>query len=363
MKQNIYLFSDSLIKRKDSTIMVDRICQTENAEDDIDVDFDIDQQFKKELLLGEEALLPSGDKKYIPVENIESIFTFGSVHFNTRFLYFLSQSKIPMHIFSYNGNYSGSFFPAETNLSGSTLVNQVSFYTHQQKRLEIAQQFVYGAISNGLANLNYHFNRGAHLSDFIEQLLEIRSYINNSQSIEELMGLEGTSKKVYYSAWRHIFAYPIDFTQRIKNPPNNLVNALISYGNMIVYSVCANEIYHTRLYPEVGFLHQPGEGRTSLSFDIAEIFKPLLTDRAIFKLINKNVISEKDAIVKNGKCYLKKKAKQAFVAEIQDKLMTKIQVDGKDVRYTYRRIIREECHKLLKHINENENYKPFISKW
>lgn len=363
MKQNIYLFSDSLIRRKDSTVMVERICQTENADEDNDSVYDIDEQFKEELLLGEEALLPAGDKKYIPVENIESVFTFGSVHFNTRFLYFLSQSQIPMHIFSYNGNYAGSFFPSETNLSGNTLVKQVSFYKHQLKRLEIAKQFVYGAISNGLANLKYHFNRGRHLSDFIEQLIEIKSYIKDAQSIEELMGLEGTAKKVYYSAWRYIFAYPIDFTQRVKNPPNNLINALISYGNMIVYSVCVNEIYHTRLYPEVGFLHQPGEGRSSLSFDIAEIFKPLLTDRAIFKLINKNVISEKDAIIKNGKCYLKKKARQEFVAEIQEKLMTKIQLEGKEVRYTYRRIIREECYKLLKHINEEEVYTPYISKW
>lgn len=363
MKQNIYLFSDSLIRRKDSTVMVERICQTENADGDNDSVYDIDEQFKEELLLGEEALLPAGDKKYIPVENIESVFTFGSVHFNTRFLYFLSQSQIPMHIFSYNGKYAGSFFPSVTNLSGNTLVKQVSFYKHQLKRLEIAKQFVYGAISNGLANLKYHFNRGRHLSDFIEQLIEIRSYIKDAQSIEELMGLEGTAKKVYYSAWRYIFAYPIDFTQRVKNPPNNLINALISYGNMIVYSVCVNEIYHTRLYPEVGFLHQPGEGRSSLSFDIAEIFKPLLTDRAIFKLINKNVISEKDAIIKNGKCYLKKKARQEFVAEIQEKLMTKIQLEGKEVRYTYRRIIREECYKLLKHINEEEVYTPYISKW
>lgn len=361
MKQSIYLFSDSLIRRKDSTILVERICRDENIEEESE--YELENKLHEELLLGEEILMPAGDKKYIPVENIESVFTFGSVHFNTRFLYFLSQSQIPLHIFNYNGEYAGTFYPAETNLSGATLINQVSFYKHELKRLDLAKQFVYGAISNGLANLKYHLNRGAHLNDFIEQMTEIRSYIHSAQSIEELMGLEGTAKKVYYSAWRYIFSYPVDFTQRVKNPPNNLINALISYGNMIVYSVCINEIYHTRLYPEIGFLHQPGEGKSSLSFDVAEIFKPLITDRAIFKLINKNVISEKDAIIKNGKCFLKKNAKQQFAAEIQSKLITKIQLDGKEVRYTYRRIIREECYKLIKHINGEEIYKPYISKW
>lgn len=361
MKQSIYLFSDSLIRRKDSTVLVERICRDETAVEE--ADDELETRLQEELLLGEEILLPAGDKKYIPVENIESVFTFGSVHFNSRFLYFLSQSQIPMHIFNYNGEYAGSFYPAESNLSGPILINQVSFFKHELKRLDLAKQFVYGAISNGLANLKYHLNRGSHLSDYIEQMTEIRSYLQDARSIEELMGLEGTAKKVYYSAWRYIFSYPVDFTQRVKNPPNNLINALISYGNMIVYSVCENEIYHTRLYPEIGFLHQPGEGKTSLSFDIAEIFKPLITDRAIFKLINKNVISEKDAITKNGKCFLKKKAKQEFAAEIQSKLITKIQLDGKEVRYTYRRIIREECYKLIKHLNGEESYKPYISKW
>ncbi|MFZ2323285.1 MAG: type I-B CRISPR-associated endonuclease Cas1b [Ignavibacteriaceae bacterium] len=361
MKQSIYLFSDSLIRRKDSTILVERICRDESADEE--ADYELETKLQEELLLGEEIIMPAGDKKYIPVENIESVFTFGSVHFNTRFLYFLSQSQIPMHIFNYNGDYAGTFYPAETNLSGNTLINQVSFYKHQIKRLDIAKQFVSGSISNGLANLKYHLNRGARLNDFIEQIVEIRSYIHDAQSVEELMGLEGAAKKVYYTAWRYIFSYPIDFTQRVKNPPNNLINALISYGNMIVYSVCANEIYHTKLYPEIGFLHQPGEGRSSLSFDIADIFKPLITDRAIFKLINKNVISEKDAVVKNGKCYLKKKTRQAFAEEIQEKLITKIQLDGKEVRYTYRRVIREECYKLIKHINGEETYKPYISKW
>lgn len=358
MKQNIYLFSDSVIKRKDSTLVLERICREQ-----LDDDFEEDKHLNYEYILGEDLLIPAGEKKYIPIETVESIFTFGSIHFNSRFLYFLSQNQIPVHVFSFYGNYAGSFLPAERSASGQTFIKQVMHFNHPLKRIEIAREIITAAIANETANLKYYETRNRSVKEFIEQLEEIISYANTAQSIDELMGYEGTAKKIYYSAWQSIFKYPVEFFGRAKNPPNNLINALISYGNMVVYSTCLNEIYHTKLYPEVGFVHQPGENKLSLSYDIADIFKPLLTDRAIFKMINKNIISEKDAFVKNGRCLLKKTARQAFIEEMNNKLMTKIQLDGKEVKYSYRRIIREECYKIINHLNDEGKYKAYITKW
>jgi CRISPR-associated protein Cas1 len=360
MKKNLYLFSDSLLKRKDCTLSVERICRDESEENNYEQE---DKLLNEEYLLGEDVLLPAGDKKYIPVESIESIFGFGTLCFNSRLLYFLSLNQIPMHIFNFNGNYSGSFLPETESTSGTTVIKQVTFFKHPLKRMEIAKEFVNGAISNALVNLRYYCNRGSQVKDQIQQLEEINGYVPRADSVDELMGFEGTAKKIYYSAWKYIFSYPVEFDKRVKNPPDNLINALISYGNMIVYSICLNEIYHTRLYPEISYLHQPGENRKSLAFDIAEIFKPIITDRVIFKVINKNIIAEKDAIQKNRRCFLNKKAKQEYVSHLEEKLMTKIQVDGKEVRYSYRRLIREECYKLLKHLNEEEKYKAYITKW
>lgn len=358
MKQIIYIFSDTLIRKKENTVWLEKIIK-ENS----DEDYAAEVQARQEYLLGEDILLPSGEKKCIPVESIDSVVAFGTVNFNSRLVHFLSQNEIPLHLFALNGNYGGSFLPAERSCSGNIFLKQAHFHNHKIKRLDIAKQITGASVSNCLANLQYHFNRGANVSGFIEQISELKEYINSAAGIEELMGLEGTAKRIYYSAWRYLFKQPVEFSSRVKNPPNNLINALISYGNMIVYSVCLNEIFHARLYPEIGFVHQPGDNKMSLSYDIADIFKPLITDRAIFKVINKNIISEKEAVIKNRRCYLKKDARQKFVQEIDDKLMTKIQLEGKEVRYSYRRVIREECYKLIKHFNEEENYKAFITKW
>ncbi len=360
MKQNLYLFSDTILRRKDSTILCEKLTR-EYTEEELEEQEDKEIQ-QEEFFLDPDCIIPSGDKKYIPVESIESIFAFGSIRFNSRFLYFLSQNQIPLHSFNYNGNFAGSFLPSNSNISGSILIQQSAHYTNAKRRLFLAKKFITAASRNSILNLKYHANRGSHVQDEISYIEDMIEYVEDANDVQELLGIEGTIKKTYYSAWKHIFNYPVDFTHRVKNPPNNLINALISYGNMIVYSICLNQIYQTRLYPEIGFIHEVGEGKLPLCYDLAEIFKPIFTDRTIFKLINKNMISEKEAIRKNGRCILKENSKKTFVSELESKLSTTITTpEGK--KMSYKRLVKEECYKLIKHINGEEEYTPFISKW
>lgn len=359
MKQHLYIFSDTLIKRKDNSVLCERIINEAEKDEDLLEERDYQQE---EYFLDPNCVIPSGDKKYIPVESIDSIFTFGSIRFNSRFLYFLSQHQIPLHSFNFNGSYAGSFLPADRNVSGKTLILQAEHYSIQKKRLLIAKAFTTASAKNCLSNLKYHKSRGAHLAEHITFIEEMQEYIDNANDVQELLGIEGSIKKEYYSAWKHIFRYPVEFIQRVKNPPNNLINALISYGNMIIYGICLNQIYQTRLYPDIGFIHETGDAKLPLCYDLADIFKPIFVDRTIFKVINKNMISENDCIRKNGKCMLKNEAKRIYVTELETKLMTTIMVD-ETRKMSYRRLIKEECYKLIKHLNGEEKYNPYISKW
>ena len=90
----------------------------------------------------------------------------------------------------------------------------------------------------------------------------------------------------YYQAWRHILSDGWTFERRVRRPPDNEVNALISFGNSLLYTVCLGEIYRTQLTPTISYLHEPGARRFSLALDLSEIFKPLIVDRAIFRLLN-----------------------------------------------------------------------------
>ena len=101
-------------------------------------------------------------------------------------------------------------------------------------------------------------------------------------------------RKVYYDSWNQIINQDIEFEKRVKNPPDNAINSLISYVNTLVYTRVLSEIYKTQLNPTISYLHQPSERRFSLCLDIAEIFKPIIADRLIFSMLNKKQITEKD---------------------------------------------------------------------
>lgn len=359
MKKPIYIFSNSRLLRSENSLLAERIVNNECEDDDEVLDTDTE-----EFLIGEEVEIPQGEKQRIPVESVDSIFTFGTVRFNTRFLSFCSKHGIPVHILTYNQKYSGTFLPNRIFQSGNMIIKQSEYYTNLNKRIEIAKEFVAGAIHGALTNLKYYENRKGGLIEDINTLEEILSTVYEAETINELMGIEGNAKRNYYFTWKSIFSQPVEFSGRVKNPPNNLINSLISYGNMVLYAVTVNEIFRTRVYPDIGYLHSVGENRLPLSFDIAEIFKPIIIDRAIFTVINKNMITENDVSYRKNMCVLKKSARKSFVTEIHEKLHTIISPEKNAGRgMSYRRLIREECYKLMKHFNEEEKYKSFRIRW
>jgi CRISPR-associated protein Cas1 len=107
---------------------------------------------------------------------------------------------------------------------------------------------------------------------------------------------------------------------RTKNPPSNEINSLISFGNSLCYTLALDTIYHTQLNPTISFLHEPGVRRYSLALDLAEIFKPILVDRTIFKVLNQKMLKTTDFEHKLNGCFLKDSGKQTFIRCYEERL-------------------------------------------
>lgn len=178
------------------------------------------------------------------------------------------------------------------------------------------------------------------------------------------MALEGNIRKVYYQCFTQIIKNDdFAFTTRTRRPPLDSLNALISFGNSFLYSKVLGEIYQTQLDPRIGYLHTTNSRRFSLNLDIAEIFKPIIVDRAIFTLLNRKIITKKDFDVKLEGVYLTEKGRKKFVEEFNQKLQAVIKHPNLNSNVSYRRLIRMELYKLQKHIVEGEEFKGFIARW
>ena len=328
MPRNYYIFKSGRVRRKDNTIYI----ETEEG------------------------------NKPIPIEDVDSFYLFGELDLNTKFLNFLSQRNVPAHVFNYYGFYAGSFYPREYLNSGFLLVNQVEHYIDSRKRLAIARCISSAASHNILLNLAYYESRAKEADEvgaIRSEIEEIASRIGEAKDVAELMGIEGNIRERYYAAWPAILGSEVDFEKRVRRPPDNLINALISFGNSMMYASVLSEIYHTQLNPTISYLHEPGERRFSLALDLAEIFKPLIVDRLIFALINTRQIKPEHADKQLNYCYLKEEARKLFVAAYEEKLQTTIRHRRLKRSVSYRHLIRLECYRLIKHLTNVEPYEPF----
>jgi len=321
--ERVYIFSSGKLKRKDNTLCF------ESQE----------------------------DKRFIPVEDVKEIYLFGEVDLNSRVLNFLSQKGVLLHLFNRYGFYSGSFLPRKKNVSGYLLVKQVQHYINGDGRLFLASSFVDGAVFHIKRNLK---KRGIE----IEEIEKLESRIFTVETVAELMQLEGKIREIYYSKFSKILKDDFfSFSKRVKRPPNNAVNALISYGNSLLYSAVLSEIYRTQLNPTISYLHEPSTSRYSLSLDISEIFKPLVVDSLIFSLVNRRALKKEDFDSTLNYTFLSESGKKKFVKAFDEKMKTTVRHRTLKRNVSYRYLIRLECYKLIKHLIGDDVYKPLKAWW
>lgn len=305
-------------------------------------------------------------KRPVPIEDVEAFYVFGEMDFNTKLLNFLARHRVPVHIFNYFGFYSSTITPRQEINSGYLLVHQVQHYSNKAKRLALARSLIEGASFNILKNLKYYgaASRGRDMSGIIAAIETDRAQIASAPDIPTLMGIEGRIRYHYYHAWPVIFSAPwAEFTKRVKHPPDNPINALISFGNSLCYTLALSEIYRIPLSPLISFLHEPGERRYSLALDIAEIFKPILCDRLIFKLVNNGELRPQHFDEKLNFCYLKENGRKIVLQAWDERLKQTIEHRNLGKKVSYRRLVRLECYRLKKHLLDIDAYQPFKIWW
>jgi len=325
-----------------------------------------DSFLESELLLVEEdnkARVKVAERRIIPVEDVDAIWVFGELALNSRVLVFLSQHKIPVHFFNYYGFYAGSYYPRDYLQAGFLIVKQVRHYSNKRLRLKIAREFILAALHNITRNLRYYGARGLDLQFETEAVQTETLRLAGVKNIQELMACEGRARAAYYQAFSKILRDRVEFTRRVRRPPDNPVNALISFTNGLVYAATLSQIYRTQLDPTISFLHEPGARRFSLALDLAEIFKPILADRLIFKVINNRQLHERDFAQDLNCCYLKESGRKTILKEWDSRLQTTIEHRRLRRKVSYERLIRLECYKLVKHLTNVEPYTGFRAWW
>ena len=297
---------------------------------------------------------------YLPIKDVKELYCFNDMTITTKLFSALSKANITLHIFDYNGNYAGTYFPKRYLLSGKLVVKQALKY--DSDRISPARNIVRG-IGKNLYTVMYHYYRHGK-----NELKEYLDWLRNDEDrlidvccdINQLMMIEGEMWARFYSSFKYILPEDFIMNKRVRRPPDNPINALISFGNTILYTKTISQLYHTHLNQEISFLHSPSEGRFSLSLDISEVFKPIIVFRTIFDCVNNRKITvSKHFESKYNYCMLNEEGRKVFISEFEKRLNSVFDHPRLKRKISYKQAIKIDGYKLIKWIMEDKEFVPF----
>lgn len=297
-----------------------------------------------------------GETKHLPVESVDALYLHGQIDFNTRALGLLNEHNVPVHVFGWKDYYRGSYLPKRGQVSGNTVVEQVRAYDNLERRLQIGHDIIKASIHNMRANLRYYDGRRGDFSEAVDELEELKLSVSSTSGPNDLRSVEGNARKIYYGCFDQILRDPFTLTRRDYNPPTNEANAAISFLNGMVYTTCVSAIRKTALDPTVGFVHEPGERRFTLSLDIADIFKPILADRLLFRLVNRRQLSIDDFEDELQGILLTEHGREVVLKEYEKTLDETIEHPRLNRKVNFKTLVQTDVYSLKKHILTGEPY-------
>lgn len=321
MKKSLYLISHGILSRKDNTL-----------------------QYINENV-----------KTALPISQIQDIHALGKISLRSGAIGLLAEKNIPIHFYNKYQFHTASLIPRTNNTNGTIIVAQTRAYLDKEKRQHIAKAIVNATRHNMIKVLEYYAEENEHVAETISEISKIQ--IPNS-NIGKIMAKEAQIWKQYYQCFNQI-SPALPFEKRTFYPPHNEMNSLISLLNTLTYSTVLTQIMQTYLHPAISYLHEPLERRYSLALDLAEHFKPLIAHRIIFRLVNRKQIT-KSSFEKESTIRLKEPALKKVLEEFQKQLDTTVHDRKLKRKISYRPLIKQDAHKLVKYVIEDvKTFSPY----
>ena len=345
---NLYLTKSGRLRRQDNTLRFEAVCPPPDEGEGVSE--------CESSCLDEN---PAEAVHVLPVESVEAVYVFGEITLNSRLVNFLNSRKIPVHFFNWFGHHTGTLLPHAEQLSGELVIRQGEAYRNPEARLGICRALLEATFHNIRSVLLYYQRRKGGLDEAAETVRQFAERLKEQSSPEELMGVEGNVRKIYYRSWP-VWLGDIGMPfKRVYHPPDNPVNALLSFLNSLLYTACVSELYRTALYPGISYLHTPQTRRFSLALDLVEPFKPLMVDRLLFRLWGCRMIGDKDFRRHSNGFLLTDEARRKVLLEWDQELRQTVHCPSLNRSVSYRQLLRLDCYKLVNHLLEGREYKPY----
>ncbi|GAB4437240.1 MAG: CRISPR-associated endonuclease Cas1 [Chloroflexi bacterium OHK40] len=314
----------------------------------------------------------AGQVLRVPLNKIEQVMVLGEVTLTTPALHTLMERRIPVHYLTAPGRSRGALIADWGKNSGVRLA-QYALCRDVGRSFAVARQCIAGKLLN-MRTLLLRYARGRDDSaPLLEAAQTIRRCLRELARLEPpadvsdrmhglgpLLGLEGGGSSAYYSVFGQLLKGAWHFPGRVKRPPTDPVNALLSFGYTLLTNQTLSLIHAVGLDPGLGVLHQPGFGKPALALDLVECFRPIVVDSVVVTMINTGQLTAEDFVEELGAYRLKDGPRRSFIEKYEARLNEQVQHPLFGYRVSYRRCIELQARIFAKHAQgEIAGYVPF----
>lgn len=316
----------------------------------------------------------NGTKKEKAVKEVEMIIALTSKYSISGDAIRLLLSHGRCLLFSANHKLIGITQPFPSNGTILTRRYQLLAY-YNEKGLHLAKEFVYASIINKARTLKYfaHNRRktneslaeelqvaASKIEEKVNMLDEINGFLDDIRN--DLLGVEGEAARIYFEAYEKLFPKELGFRCRTRRPPQDPVNAALSFGYVILTGKVMRYVLFGGLDPYGGYLHADRSGKPSLVLDIVEEFRQPIVDVVAATCFSKGMLKKEDFTMEPNRVILSEPAKKKFLARLQMRFDKKIKLGTMNT--TFEKAIFHQVREIIRFlVGTNPKYKPFLWRW
>jgi CRISP-associated protein Cas1 len=273
----------------------------------------------------ETVVIKQGDNKLgqFPMLALQNILCFGQVSVSPGLMAACLESGVGLSFFTKFGKFQAQVMGMP---KGNVLLRRTQYRwaDDEEKSVSVARLMIAAKVGNCRAVLmREQRNHGTSdaLTHAAEKMAALLENIRHARNVPQLMGLEGEAASVYFGVFNSLLrSHGFEFSGRVRRPPGDPVNALLSFAYVLLASECASALAGVGLDPYVGFLHQDRPGRKSLALDLMEELRAPLADRFVLTLINRGQMKLDDFVTEaSGAVRLKDDARKTFLTAYQER--------------------------------------------
>ncbi|MDD2973379.1 MAG: type I-C CRISPR-associated endonuclease Cas1c [Lachnospiraceae bacterium] len=308
----------------------------------------------------------------VPLHNLEAIVSLGYTGASPALMAACASRDIGLTFLSKSGRFLARV-SGEIRGNITLRKEQYQIATDNDRSIRIARNCILGKVYNSKWVLE-RACRDYSLRLDVDKMKRKSMFLSTSmdkikicESAAELRGMEGEAASVYFSVFDDLILQQKDyfsFNGRVKRPPTDNVNAMLSFAYTLLTGMCAGALETVGLDPYAGFFHTDRPGRMSLALDMVEEFRSVMADRFVLTMINRKIVNEKGFHQKeDGAVVMDDEMRKLFITQWQLKKQEMITHPFLGEKVEWGMVPYVQAMLLARHLRGDlDEYPPFFWK-